>query len=129
MIEGIKEDIWLHMLIHSHDLKMEKHVLYCDIQSVLSLAKKIMYIDVMLNFMYDILEEDEFSILKIDTKVNPTYMLIESLPTKKFKLLLDLVNVDLNSLQGNTDRKERNYMVSRGTKSILKSMWRLLNVT
>ena len=86
-------------IIQSLGLKVEKPVLYCDIQSALSLAKNPMYhkktknIDVKLIFIRDILEGYKFSILKIDTKVNPTYMLTKSLPTEKFKLFLDLVDV------------------------------------
>lgn len=39
-------------------------------------------------YIYDILEEDKFSILKIDTKDIPTSMLRKSLPTEKFKLCI-----------------------------------------
>ena len=73
-------------LIKSLGLMVEKHVLYCDNQSALSLAKNSMYhektkhIDVRLNLICDILEEEKFSILKIDPKVNPTYILTKSLP-------------------------------------------------
>ena len=99
MTEGTKEEIWLHVLIQSLGLKVEKHVLHCDSQSALSLVKdpvyheKTKHIDVMLNFIWDILEEEKFSILNIDTKVNQTYMLTKSLPTEKSKLCLDLVDV------------------------------------
>ena len=78
---------------------MEKSVLYYDNQSALNLAKNPMchekteHINVKLNFICDITETDMFSILKIDTKVNPVYMLTKSLPMKKFKLCLDLVDV------------------------------------
>mgnify|MGYP001547283255 CR=1 FL=1 len=78
---------------------MEKLVLYYDNQSALSLAMNPMYhdktkhIDVKLNFIQDILEGDKFSILKIDTKVNPSYMLTNLFTTEKFKICLDLVDV------------------------------------
>lgn len=47
----------------------------------------------MLNFIRDILEQDKFSILKIDNKGNPTYMHTRSLPMEKFKHCFDLVDV------------------------------------
>ena len=99
MKKEIKEEIWLHSIIKSLGLKLEKPVLHCGCQSVLNLAKNAMYhkktkqIDVRLNFICDILETYKFSILKIDTKVYPTNMLIKAFPTVKFKLFLDLVGV------------------------------------
>ena len=55
--------------------------------------EKTKHIDVRLNFIWDILEEDKFSILKIGTKVNLADMLSNSFPMEKFKLCLDLVDV------------------------------------
>ena len=78
---------------------MENLDLYCDNQSALDLSnnpmhhEKTKHIDVKLNFIRDILEKFKFFILKNDIKVNPTDMLTKSLPTEKFKFLLDLVNV------------------------------------
>ncbi|GJS21580.1 retrovirus-related pol polyprotein from transposon TNT 1-94, partial [Tanacetum coccineum] len=63
MTKGIKECIWLHGLVQSLGLKVEKPVLFCDSQSALSLAKNSVYhertkhIDVRLNFIRDVLEE------------------------------------------------------------------------
>ena len=94
-MEGIKDEICLHGLIHSLCLKVEKTALYCDSQSVLNLEKNHMYhektnhIYFRLNFIRDIIEKDNFSILKTNTNVNPTNMLTKSLPTEKFKLCLD----------------------------------------
>lgn len=51
-----------------------------------------MHIDVRLNFIRDIMEEDKFSILKIDINVNPVDLLTISFPIEKFKHL-DLGNV------------------------------------
>ena len=99
MTEGIKECIWLHGLVQSLGLKVEKPVLFCDSQSALSLAKNPMYhertkhIDVRLNFIRDVLEEDRFSIQKIATQHNPADMLTKALPTEKFKHCLNLVNI------------------------------------
>ena len=78
---------------------MEKPALNCDSESALCLAKNSVYhektkhIDMRLNFIRDIVEEDKFSILKIDTKVNPADMLTKSLPVEKFRLCLKLVDV------------------------------------
>ena len=99
MTEGIKECIWMHGLVESLGLKVEKPVLNCDSESALCLAKNPVYhektkhIDIRLNFIRDIVEEDKFSILKIDTKVNPADMLTKSLPAEKFRLCLKLVDV------------------------------------
>lgn len=54
--------------------------------------EKMKHIAFRLNFICDILEEDKFSILKIDTKVNSTYMLTKSFPIENFKLCLDLAD-------------------------------------
>ncbi|GJV91442.1 hypothetical protein Tco_1539255 [Tanacetum coccineum] len=43
MTQGIKECIWLHGLVKSFGLKVEKRVLFCDSQSALSLAKNPVY--------------------------------------------------------------------------------------
>ena len=49
--------------------------------------------DVDLNLIRDIVEKDKFSILNIDTKVNPAYMLTKSLPAYKFQFCMDLVDL------------------------------------
>nr|GEV99696.1 retrovirus-related Pol polyprotein from transposon TNT 1-94 [Tanacetum cinerariifolium] len=99
MTEGIKECIWLHGLVQSLGLKVEKPALFCDSQNALSLAKNSVYherpkhIDVRLNFICDVREEDMFSIQKIATEHNPSYMLTKALPTEKFEHCLNLVNI------------------------------------
>ena len=99
LIEGVKEGIWLHGLIDSLCLDMQKPTIYCDSPSALSLAKNPVYherskhVDVRLNFIRDIIEGNIFSIEKIATSDNPVDMLTKSLPTKKFKHSLDLVNI------------------------------------
>lgn len=99
MTKGIKKEIWLYELIHIFDLKVEKHVLYFDSQSTLSLTKNLVYHDkmkhiyVMFNFIHEIQEEYKVSIMKINTKVNPINMLTKSLPKEKFNLYLDLVDL------------------------------------
>ena len=65
----------------------------------MSLAKNPVYherskhIDVRLNFIRDIIEDKIFEIEKIATAENPADMLTKPLPTEKFKLSLDLVNI------------------------------------
>ena len=89
----------MHGLVGSFDLDAHKSIIYCDSQSALSLAKNPVYhesskhIDVGLNFIGDIIEGNVFSIEKITTIDNLTDMLTKSLPTKKFKHSLNLVNV------------------------------------
>lgn len=99
MNEGIKEGIRLHNLIHNHVLKVGKPGIYCNHHNTLNLVEnhvyheKMKHIDVRLDIIRDILEEEKFFILKIDTKDNRTYMLTNSLPPEKLKLCLDLVDV------------------------------------
>ncbi|KAI4318098.1 hypothetical protein L6164_025906 [Bauhinia variegata] len=86
-------------LIDSLGLDVPKPIIYCDSQSALCLAKNPVYherskhIDVKLNFIRDIIENDDFTIEKIATADNPADMLTKPLPTEKFKHSLDLVNV------------------------------------
>lgn len=97
--KGVNECIWLHNLIHSLDLKVDKLILFCDSHSASCLVKypiyhlKTKHIDVRLNFIRDILEEEMVSIQKINIKENLTDMLKKSLPTENFKLYLDLVDI------------------------------------
>jgi len=99
LIEGVKEGIWLQGLINSLGLNVQRCVLCCDGQSALCLAKNPVYherskhIDVILNFIRDVIENKLFSIKKILTVDNPTYMLTKPLSSAKFKHSLDLVNV------------------------------------
>nr|GEU41699.1 putative reverse transcriptase domain-containing protein [Tanacetum cinerariifolium] len=99
MTEGIKECMWLHGLVQSLGLKLEKPVLFCDSQNALSLAKNSMYhkrtkhIVVRLNFIHDVLEEDMFSIQKIAAEHNSADMLTKALQTEKFERCLNLVNI------------------------------------
>ena len=99
LIKGVKEGIWLHCIVDSLGLDEQKPIIYRDSQSVLSLTKNPVYlkrskhIDARLNFIKDIIKGNVFSIEKIATKDNPTDMLTKSLPIKKFKHSLDLVNV------------------------------------
>ena len=76
LTEGVKEGIWLHGLVDSLILDMQKPIIYCDSQSALSLAKNLVYherskhIDVRLNFIRDIIEGNFFSVKKIATLDN-----------------------------------------------------------
>ena len=89
----------MHGLVNSLGLNIQRHVICCDSQSALNLAKNPVYherskhIDVRLNFIRDVIEEKLFSIEKIATADNPADMLTKSLPAEKFKHSLDLVNV------------------------------------
>nr|GEX86176.1 retrovirus-related Pol polyprotein from transposon TNT 1-94 [Tanacetum cinerariifolium] len=109
MTEGIKECIWLHGLVQSLGLNVEKLALFGDSQSALSLAKNLVYhertkhIDVRLNFIRDVLEEDRFSIHKIAIQHNPDDMLTNALPTEKFKHCLNLVNIRRRCQEGSCD--------------------------
>nr|GEZ03795.1 hypothetical protein [Tanacetum cinerariifolium] len=107
-------------------LKVEKPALFCDRQSALSLAKNLIYhertkhIDVMLNFIRDVLDEDKFSIQKIVTEHNPADMLTKALPTEKFEHCLNLVNIH---------RRESPFGASgagrRRLREILRNLWRM----
>ncbi len=99
LTEGVKEAIWLHGLIGSLGLEVQKPEVYCDSQSALSLAKNPVYherskhIDVRLNFIRDALENKVVTIEKIPTAENPADMLTKPLPVNKFRHSLDLVQV------------------------------------
>lgn len=74
--KGVNECIWLHNLIHSLDLKVDKLILFCDSHSASCLVKypiyhlKTKHIDVRLNLIWNVLKEERFSIQMIDTKEN-----------------------------------------------------------
>ena len=99
MTKGVKEGIWLHGLVDSLGLDLQKPFIYRDSQSALSLGKNPVYhetskhIDFKLNFIIDIVQGNVFSIEKIAATDNPVDMLTKPLPTEKFKHSLDLVNV------------------------------------
>jgi len=99
LIEGVKEGMWLHGLVHSLGLNVQRPIIYCDSQSALSLAKNPVYherskhIDVRLNFIRDAIKDKQLSIEKIATTNNLADMLTKPLPTEKFKHSLDLVNI------------------------------------
>nr|KYP56816.1 Retrovirus-related Pol polyprotein from transposon TNT 1-94 [Cajanus cajan] len=99
LTERLKKGIWLQGLIDSFGLNVHRHILYCDSQSALCLAKNSVYherskhIDVRLNFIRDVIEDKLFSIEKIATVDNPVDMLTKPLSFEKFKHSLDLVNV------------------------------------
>nr|GEW86692.1 retrotransposon protein, putative, Ty1-copia subclass [Tanacetum cinerariifolium] len=126
MTEGIKECIWLHGLVQSLGLKVEKPALLCDRQGAWSLAKNLIYhertkhIDVMLNFIRDVLEEDKFSIQKIATEHNLADMLTKALPMEKFEHCLNLVNIHMReSPFGASDAGRRRL------REILRNLWRM----
>ncbi|GJR40730.1 retrovirus-related pol polyprotein from transposon TNT 1-94 [Tanacetum coccineum] len=66
MTEGIKECIWLHGLVQSLGLKVEKLVLFSNNQSALSLAKNHVYHE--RTKYIDVLEEDRKETTERDTE-------------------------------------------------------------
>ena len=99
LTKGVKVGIWLHGLVNSLGLNVQRPILCCDTQSALNLAKNTIYherskhIDVRLNFIRDVIEEKLFFIEQIATADNPVDTLTKSLFVEKFKHSLDLVNV------------------------------------
>nr|GEY41201.1 retrovirus-related Pol polyprotein from transposon TNT 1-94 [Tanacetum cinerariifolium] len=91
MTEGIKECIWLHGLVYSLGLKVEKLALFYESQSALSLAKNPLYhkrtkhTDVRLNFIRDALEEDRKETTKRD---NEEPLVVGEIPSQGFRKVL-----------------------------------------
>lgn len=82
------------MGIHQEGFKV-----HCDNQSAIHMIKhqvfheRSKHIDVKLHFVRDIINKGLVKVVKISIEDNPADMLTKALPTAKFKLCLDLVNV------------------------------------
>lgn len=97
--EALKEAMWLKEMIEEMGIHQEGFKVHCDNQSAIHLIKhqvfheRSKHIDVKLHFVRDIINKGLVKVVKISIEDNPADMLTKALPTAKFKLCLDLVNV------------------------------------
>lgn len=99
LTEGIKEALWLKGMVDELGIAQDSITLYCDHQSAIHLSKHQVYherskhIDVKLHFIRDIIDSKKVHIKKIASEENPADAFTKSLPTRKFKLCLDLIGL------------------------------------
>ena len=97
--EAAKEALWLKGLVKVLGLNQGGVQLHCDSQSAIYLAKHQVYhartkhIDVRFHKIRELTVTREIILEKIDTSENAADMLMQLVPTNKFKHCLDLISV------------------------------------
>ncbi|MCO5611309.1 hypothetical protein L7F22_065561 [Adiantum nelumboides] len=88
--ETFKEAIWLGPLVTDLGIKEETHMLYCDSQSAIQLARNPVYhlktknVDVKYHFIREMVENKQIQLVKVHTTDNPTDLLTKGLPEESF---------------------------------------------
>ena len=97
--EGVKEVLWLRGLVDDLGQVQDMTSVYCDSQSVIHLTKNQMYhkrtkhIDIKYHFVRDVVLQGTMTVQKISTAENSIDMLTKSIPSKKFRHCLSLVDL------------------------------------
>ncbi|CAN0884245.1 Retrovirus-related Pol polyprotein from transposon TNT 1-94 [Linum grandiflorum] len=97
--EACKEAIWLRGLLNEIEGKNYSPLLYMDSQSALHLCKDPVYhertkhIDVRLHFIRDEIEKHHLAVAKIAGSENPADFGTKIVPTDKFLLCRDALNI------------------------------------
>ena len=97
--EAIKEAIWLKGLLSDLGMIQENIEVFYDNQSAIFLAKnpthhaRTKQIDVKYHFVREVIEGSDVLLKKIDTKDNPSYMLINVIFGVKFQHCLKLIQI------------------------------------
>uniref|UniRef100_A0A803QBY2 Retrovirus-related Pol polyprotein from transposon TNT 1-94 n=1 Tax=Cannabis sativa TaxID=3483 RepID=A0A803QBY2_CANSA len=100
--EAIKEAIWLKGLTSELGINSEDVTVHCDNKSALHLMKNPMFhertknIDIKMHFIRDVIQSKIVSVRKIDTHDNPVDAFTKSLTRDKFRLYLELLNINSN---------------------------------
>lgn len=90
-MDAVRERIWLKGICEELKLNGEAVEVHCDSQSVIYLAKNFVYrektkhIATEYNFIKYIVADEVVEVIMIHTSVNPTDMLIKTLPEEKFE--------------------------------------------
>jgi len=98
MTEAIKEAIWLQGLLDDLGIDQDLLKIICDSMSAIYLAKNQIYhartkhINVIFHFVWEILDEGDIELQKINTKENPADMLIKIVPRVKFAHCKELLH-------------------------------------
>ena len=75
--------------------------MFCDSQSAINLSKnsafheRTKHIDVSLHFVRDMISQEQVSVEKIPTEVNPADMLTKPIPVAKFEQAMSLLRLVL----------------------------------
>ena len=97
--EAVKEAIWLKGLLSDLGVIQENIAVFCDNQSAIFLAKNLTYhartkhIDVKYHYVREIIESSVVLLRKIDTKDNPSDMLMKVVSGVKFLHCLKLIQI------------------------------------
>jgi hypothetical protein len=99
LTEAVKEAIWLHGFLGDLGIEQVDHVVFCDNQSAIYLAKdekfheRTKHIDVQNFFIWLYVKNKPLYVMKIGTKDNPTNMLTKLVPRVMVEHCLSLVGV------------------------------------
>jgi len=100
LAEGVKEGLWLKVMLHELGIEQETIQIHYDSQGIIHLANHQMYhtrtkhIDIKHHFIREVVESGAIKIVKIASKDNPADILTKSLPGDKFDKCLSLVGFD-----------------------------------
>ncbi|KAL0711952.1 hypothetical protein Bca4012_018930 [Brassica carinata] len=97
--EATKEGLWLKGLCAELGFKQDSFQLHCDSQSAISLGRnpvhheRTKHIDNKFHFIRDLIADATTVLNKIHTSVNPADFLSKTVPSQKFQLCCELVNL------------------------------------
>ncbi|MCO5591755.1 hypothetical protein L7F22_045747 [Adiantum nelumboides] len=97
--EASKEAIWLARLCSEFGLPDKAHMLGCDSQSAICLAKNAMFharknhIDVRYHFIQEVLENGLITLVKVHTSQNPADAFTKCLLKAQHQLCIQMVGV------------------------------------
>uniref|UniRef100_A0A803NFV4 Polyprotein n=1 Tax=Cannabis sativa TaxID=3483 RepID=A0A803NFV4_CANSA len=100
--KAIKEAIWLKELTCELNINSDDVTVHCDNESALHLMKNLMFhemtkhIDIKMYFIRDVIQSKIVSVRKINTQENYANFFTKSLTEDKFRLCLDLLNINSN---------------------------------
>ncbi|KAH9668968.1 hypothetical protein KPL70_021600 [Citrus sinensis] len=97
LTEAVKEAIWLRGLVSELGFKQKVVKVSCDSSSAIQLSKNPKYhertkhIDVRMHFIRDEIGKGVMNVVKVPSEVNPADMLTKTLPSVRFRNLLNLI--------------------------------------
>ncbi|MCO5583240.1 hypothetical protein L7F22_037149 [Adiantum nelumboides] len=97
--EACKEAIWLTRLVGDLGIVREIPVLHCDSQSVIQLARNLVFhaktkhVDVRYHFIREVLEDKRLQLVKVHTDDNLADLLTKNLSSERFTHCKELMGI------------------------------------